>query len=152
MTLKNIARDQEYDTREELIEDLIDRYVEIQREKYTLASAEMQLIADLQRLAEESSYPDNSKVRTLVGVTQCVKVTPRNNVTYDKTEDGNSFLADMYSKYPQQMDSLVRVEYKERAAQIEKLLSDDTDSELSKLIAEHRRTKEGKPIIKVEVL
>ena len=50
------------------------------------------------------------------------------------------------------MESLVRVEYKERAAQIDKLLDDETDSVLAKLILEHRRTKEGKPIIKVETL
>jgi hypothetical protein len=162
MTYTNNLTGVEFETHEELVEDLIENYIIMQRDRYVITAAESDLVAELQRLAEEShtQSDSNTKVRTLSGTSQRVKLTPRTNVTYGKTDEGKSGLEELYGLYPQHMDALVRVDYKERPSQVEKFISDtenvpDVDPvhlDLAKRLSEYRQVKNGKPAIKVETL
>jgi chaperonin GroEL (HSP60 family) len=161
MTFRNEMSGTEYETREELVEDLINNFVNIQREKYLVNSAEVQLIAELHRLSEEltNNGESDTKVTVLKGTTQAVKITPRTNVTYDKTEDGDNILESLFSKYPQHMETLVRRDYKERKTAVDKFIDEhteirpeSTESVIAQELCEHRKTKNGKPNIKVESL
>ena len=162
MSYKSTITGELHDTEESLVEELIETYVDLQREKYQIQSAEASLMETVIQLSAVNHVQSNAKtkVQTLMGTTQSMKITPRENVTYEKTPDGDPALESMYAEFPL-LQQMVRLDYREKGTQIAKFLasylSDETDlSSKDSLLAERllslRLTKAGKPAIKVETL
>jgi hypothetical protein len=162
MTYTSTITGEEHASQESIVEELIETYVDLQREKFQIQSAETKLLETVTQLSEARHLQSNAmtKVQTLTGTTQIMKITPRDNVTYEKTSSGKPALESLYAEFPI-LQQMVRIDYKEKGVQIAKFLEgyladDESLSTKDALLAERllalRLTKAGKPAIKVETL
>ena len=143
----------EFATKEDLVQHLIGEYMNVQREKYQVAQAEDAIISEIVGLSDGKG--------TLQGVTDSLKITPRENVTYAKSENGEPGLKHLAVEHPLlESADLVRVDYKEKGSRISKLLDrycnqtgakiTDNERRLAEALLALRIVNQGKPQIAVK--
>ena len=123
MSYKSTITGELHDTKESIVEELIETYVDLQREKFQIQSAEAKLLETVIQLSAVNHVQSGAKTKTqtLKGTTQCIKLTPRENVTYEKTPSGKPALESLYAEFPI-LQEMVRLDYKERGTKIAQFL------------------------------
>ena len=137
------------------IQKLIDDWKEVQRKKFQVEEQEREVLDRIKVVSRNIE----GKTITLLGETEKIKLRPRSNVSYAKTNQGHHPLLEIIQQHPDHA-SLVRTSYAESGSKIKDLLArfeephfgglTPEEIEIANTLMQHRQTKEGKPTISIE--
>lgn len=143
-----------YSQRNEYVESLVEELVKLEKLKFQIGEIDEKLFDSIKTLA-------GNKKCVLDGTTRCLKVTPRENVSYEKERGGEHPLRTLLGQYEVLLRNGVRAEYKEAGSVIEDLLAKHRDPsetlteeelELVAKLEAVRKVKFGKPAVEVKDL
>jgi len=146
---------QEYVINDDYIQALIDEYVAVKKELYTVQQKEKDLIKFM--VAEIDGENDAAKTITLKGVKDNLKIERRHNVSYPKDKNEEHPLRKLLEVYDDLLGSKLRVVYEESGGEVSDLIArverglPHTEEErmLVEELKKVRSVKEGKPGISV---
>lgn len=134
-------------------DELADKWISLQKQKKELADLESALVQDIL----DKLSPDEQKSCKLVrceGDLYLMKVTPRENVTYE-LDSGKKPLEEMLNLFPDAVD-LVSISVKEKGSRVRKIVDADSndlsssEKSLRDYLTKFRVSKPGKPTISIE--
>lgn len=143
----NPISNEEFDTKEELVESLSEEYCKVKAALFSATNREKQVLTLLDELA---GMPEITKGKvTLQGKTVAVTLTRKENVSYPKDRGGEHPLRAILGQFPE-LGSMIRVSYAESGSKIAKLLEEEPESPLAQIISEARKTTSGKLGVQIQ--
>ncbi len=153
-TFENPVTGATYETKEELVDAMVESYNKMMTEKHNVAKDEEELLNLFDELCEN---PTKLKGAVhVMGHKNKVTVTRKENVRYEYERGDEHPLRALVREYPAEMENKVKLSYSEQGSEIDKFLAadnfDPSEMALRQKILDIRAVSAGKPSVKVKEL